>query len=292
MIGAILKIRICQSRRILNDLGLGRVIFVFFMLAGLAYQLFIATKDSLQIAIPVWLLIILLLHFKRKDLLFLKSHVTGYKQVMMIEYLFISLPLLSGLIYYNHFLWLIGYPVALVLILQIARQPKKFTLNTFIQKWIPDQDFEWKSGVRNSLFYLIPIWITGIAGSFWPGTVPVVMMVLGLFLIGFTQKNEPLQMLIVFEKSAGRLLLHKIKQQLSLMTIIMLPLMIIYFIFHPQYWYITAMFYLILVICLTYAVLCKYAFYRPDLSTGNQVFVALGPASILVSFLLPLVLVL
>ncbi|HLN53441.1 MAG TPA: hypothetical protein VK212_07005 [Lentimicrobium sp.] len=292
MINAILKIRVCQTRRILNDLGLGRVLFVVFMLAGLCYQLFITMNDKPQIGTPICLLLILFLHLKRKDLHFLKSHIDNYKWVILVEYFILSIPVIIGLAYYNRLTYLVGYLGVLASIIQVRRQFRKFTLNSFIQNWIPDDAFEWKSGVRKSLIFMVPVWLTGIIASFWPGTVPAVMLVLGLFIIGFIQKNEPLQLVLVFEKSAGRLLWFKIKQQLLLLSIFFLPLMLLYFFMHPQYWYIAAAFYIIIAICLIYAILCKYAFYRPDIETGNQVFMALGPASIFVSFLLPLILIL
>lgn len=292
MIYAILKIRICQARRIVNDLGLGRVIFVFLMLAGLLYQLFIATKGKPDVATLICLLLVLFLHLKRKDLLFLKSHVERNKMVLLIEYLILSLPLLAGLSYYLHWLFLAGYLTVLTLIVQIGRQLRKHTFNSFIQRWIPDDCFEWKSGVRKSLFYILPIWLTGLGISFWPGTVPIVMIVLGIFFIGFFEKNEPLNMLLVYEMGATKLLRYKILRSILIFSIVVFPLMVVYLIIHPDYWYFPLIFYTIVTVILTYAILCKYAFYRPDISTGNQVFTALGPVSIFVSFLIPLILIL
>lgn len=294
MISSILKIRFKQLIRIVNSLGIGRFIFIVIVLAMIFLFVFMSIKsrEGDYFTGSIWLVLILVLHLKRKDLTFMRSHIERFRLLLFIEYSLISIPVIGGLIYWNKYA---EFAVFLILLTGIALSTKsirKLTLNTWLQRLIPDQCFEWKSGIRSSLLLLVPLYIIGIAVSGWPATVPVVMILLGLITVGFNEKNEPLPMLLVFERSPNNLLLIKIRNHLLLFSLFVVPLMIVYLVRNPEYWYIVTIIFLLNILIQSYSVLTKYSFYQPHVLSGNQIFNILGSVSILVPLLIPLVIVL
>jgi hypothetical protein len=294
MISLILTIRFKQLGRIVNNLGLGRFIFIVIIIAMITLFIFmsIRSRDGVYFSTGIWLLLILTLHLKRKDLSFLLTHIEKYRFLLVIEYIVISIPVIAGLIYWNHYADFALFLGLLIGIAFITRSIRKITLNTWLQQLIPDECFEWKAGIRNSLIYLAPLILLGFACAGWPGTIPIVMILIGLIALGFTEKNEPLPLLLMFEKSSYKFLLFKIGNQLKLYSILVIPLMIVYIIIHYEYWYIVAAFYLLNIVVQTYAILSKYSFYQPHVITGSQAFNIIGSISIVVPLLLPLILVL
>lgn len=294
MVTAFLKIRSKQGIRIINDIGIGRFLFVFLLLAGVSGMVFMAiqTKTGAYLITVCCLIFIGILHFNRKDLIFLLTHVEQFRLLISLEYIFVSIPVIAGLLYWQKFIVLLIFLTLMSAIVATTKSLRKRTLNTWLQRLIPDDCFEWKSGIRSSLLYLSPLYIIGLAASWWPGTIPVVMIVLGLAAVGFTEKNEPLPMLLVYELSPNQLLLFKIRNQVKLYSIVVFPLLLLYILLNPDYWYIVSAIYLLNIMIQAYAVLTKYSFYQPHVISGNQVFNILGSVSIFIPFLLPLILIL
>jgi hypothetical protein len=75
-----------------------------------------------------------------------------------------------------------------------------------------------------------------------------------------------------------------------MISIILLPLLLAFVLFHPELWYIPVIELLLISFVLWYAIFLKYAFYKPmqQLSAG-QVFIAIGAMSLFLPFLVPLV---
>lgn len=294
MISSILTIRLKQLIRIVNSLGLGRFIFIVIVLAMIVLFIFMSinSREGAYFTGSTWLILILALHIKRKDLTFLRSHIEKFRLLLVIEYSLISIPVITGLIYWNKYAEFVIFLILLTGIALRTKSMRKLTLNTWLQHLIPDQCFEWKSGIRSSLLFLVPLYIVGISASGWPATVPVIMIIFGLVTVGFNEKNEPLPMLLVFERSANNLLFIKIRNHLVLFSLFVIPLLILYLFRNPEYWYIVTIIFLMNILIQSYSVLTKYAFYQPHISSGNQIFNILGSVSVLVPFLLPLVVVL
>ena len=82
-------------------------------------------------------------------------------------------------------------------------------------------------------------------------------------------------MIFAYEMGPTKFLTHKIKMQLSLFTILTMPLIIAFLFFYPDKWYIPISEYFIFITAHTYIILTKYAFYKPnDNSSGAQAWEA------------------
>jgi hypothetical protein len=230
------------------------------------------------------LLFILMLHTKREDKLFLKINFSNYKWIYLVEYLLISLVLLVFLLIHNFWNITLLTIVVIGIITQSDLKINRKNYNTRIQKWIPDECFEWKSGVRNLFPIIVIIWLIGFLFSFLVASVPIALFILGIISLNFLEKGEPYQMIIAFEKDPKKFLSLKIWQQLAIQTVISAPMIIVFQFFHFHLWYVPFIVYLVVCILQIYAILVKYSFYEPNSkSAAAQVFIGIG----LVCFMLP-----
>jgi hypothetical protein len=198
-----------------------------------------------------------------------------------------------AMIYYQLWMYLLVVLIFLIVVPFINISTKKSSINSIFQKLIPDDNFEWKAGVRKYLFVFVGVWIIGLIGSYFVAGVPIATFVLGVLVMNFYEKPESLQVLLAVELSAGRFLAMKLQNHLLAFTILIAPLIFSYLIFNLQYYYIPLVEFLIFAILLVYTILLKYAFYQPNTaSAASQVFTMIGIVCIFVPVFIPVVLLL
>jgi hypothetical protein len=292
MIQSFINIRIKQILRSSKGLGLIRIIVLTGLLGIAGYGLFTQTRDTPNsfYSIGIYLTIITLVHISRSDGRFLKIHFNNFKLIFLIEYLLLLLPLFACLIYHKHWISVISVSACTSIVVNIDFKIKQKSLNTSIQRLIPSDCFEWKGGVRKTFALIVVLWIVGLGTSFFVGSVPIVLLVLGILPWSFYEKDEPLQMILAYEMGPDKFLIHKIKMQLSLFTILSLPLIFSFLIFHPDKWYIPIAEFLIFTTSHIYIILTKYAFYQPNnKSSGAKAWVAIGAMGLIIPVLIPVV---
>jgi len=292
MIIAFLIIRFKQLLRALIGIGVFRlfVLVVILFLIALGMLLQISKEPNVFIVAGVFLFIILTVHLKREDKLFLKTYYDHFKLLHFIEYFILSVPLIIMLFIHNQWLIVPVYIPFLFVIPFINIKTTYVNYNTKLQKLIPDNCFEWKGGLRKNLLSLSFIWILGFSTSFFIGSVPLVLFILGLFPLSFYEKGESLQMLLAWEIRTKSFLLIKIKNQILLFSVLSIPLIIAFVLFHPERWYIPLVEFILLLSFQIYIIVLKYAFYKPNMKSGGaQMFSAFGTISIFMPFFIPVV---
>jgi len=293
MIEAFIKIRFKQFYRWTIEMGLIRLIFLIGLLGFIAFILFKQTSKipNAYYVSGAFLLMVILIHIKRQDKIFLKIHFINYKLIYLAEYLLLIIPVIVSLIY--HFQWIIAVSIlcAIGAIVNIdIKKPKQRNLNTKLQQLIPYDCFEWKAGIRKTLFLIITFWMIGLSTSFFIGSVPIVIFILGILPLGFYEKGEPLQMVLAYEMGSNKFLFHKIKMQTILFSVLSIPLMVGFMIFHFERWYIPIAEYFIFISLHTYVILAKYAFYEPNKKSGAlQLFGIIGVMGTIIPVLIPVV---
>ncbi|NOU45663.1 MAG: hypothetical protein HOO86_01220 [Bacteroidales bacterium] len=292
MIETIVKIRFKQIYRALIGLGLIRIIFLIGLFGFIVFVLFIETSkypDSYYVT-GLTALIILMVHAKRQDKLFLKTNFDNYKRICFVEYLISVSILITFLIFHFQWIPLLLLLSALYLIIQLDLKIKKRNLNTKLQQFIPSECFEWKGGVRQTLFILVTLWIIGFCTAFFIGSVPIVLFILGIIPFSFYEKGEPYQMILAYEMGTTQFLFHKIRMQLLLFSVLTMPLIAAFLVFHFERWYIPIAEYFIFISLYIYLILTKYAFYEPNSkSTSAQIFGTIGVFSGIIPVFLPVV---
>ncbi len=292
MIKAFLKIRFKQLLRALIGIGLFRlfVLLAILFLIIIVMSLQVSKEPNIFIVSGFHLFVILTIHLKREDKLFLKTHFNQFKLLHFIEYFILSIPFVIILVIHNQWLFILAYIPFLFVIPFINLKTKYINYNTKLQKIIPDNCFEWKGGLRKNLLSLSLIWIVGFSTSFFIGSVPIVLFILGLFPLSFYEKGESLQMLMAWEMRTKSFLFIKIKNQILLFSALSIPLIIIFVLFHPERWYIPVAEFILLLSFQIYIIVLKYAFYKPNMKSGGaQMFSAFGAISIFMPFFIPVV---
>ena len=291
MIKALLHIRLRQFYRAICTIGLFRMIFVAGLIGFVGFTVFItsateSTSPGLSLA---FLALITLIHLKREDKLFLKSNFPNPKMLMLAEYALLAIPVAGCLLLHQQILAL-ALLVGLVPIAHLDVKTKYSALNTHLQQRIPPDAIEWKSGLRKQLFLIVPLWILAALTSFFIGSVPLALFLLGIAVLGFHEQCESLAVLFSYELGAGKLLRLKILRQLQLYSLMVVPLIALFLVFHPDRWYIPAAEYLLFCCLQVYAVVVKYAFYQPNnRSSAAQLFVGFGVVGCLMAVFLPVV---
>ncbi|MGZ2369606.1 hypothetical protein ACXR6G_07450 [Ancylomarina sp. YFZ004] len=292
MIGEFINIRFKQVYREIKGIGLFRVIFLAGLLVFLGFILFKQTEilPNVYYFSGIYLSVIVLIQLIRHDKLFLKSHFNNYKLICLTEYSILTIPLLLCLIYHSHWLLIFISFLSLFLIANLDFKVKPRDLNTKIQQCIPYDCFEWKGGLRKFFLFIVPLWIISLTTSFFIGSVPIAIFILGLVPFGFYEKSEPYQMILAYEMSTRRFLFHKISLQIILFSVITIPLVLTFMFFHYEHWYIPIVEYIIFISLHIYFILAKYAFYEPNSKSPiTVIFGSIGATAIFIPFLLPVV---
>jgi hypothetical protein len=140
------------------------------------------------------------------------------------------------------------------------------------------------------LVLIVALWSIGLGTSFFIGSVPIVLFVLGILPWSFYERGEPIQMILAYEIGPAGFILHKIKMQTVLFSILTIPLIIAFLIFHPDKWYIPVSELFIFTTSHIYIILTKYAYYQPNKkSTGAQAWISIGALGIIIPVFIPLI---
>lgn len=278
--------------RMFAGIGLFRLLVLLIFVVFLAMGLLSSTGSvpGVYIVTAVYWGAVMLIHLRRPDKIFMRTQLARHRRIWIVEYFILLLPLIGCLVYHFHWWMLLIVLLALPLFVVFKFDERQRSFNSRLQRMIPDNCFEWKSGIRKNRLLILFLWLVGMGAFFYVGTVPVVVFILGLLTIGFYEKTEPLQMLVAFEMKPLNFLFFKIRKQLGLFVILILPLILVFLIFHIEYWYIPLVMCLLLLSLMVYVILLKYAFYVPQgAGAVVRIYSAIGMFGIVIPFLLPVI---
>ena len=291
MAWAILYIRLKQLQRSINGIGIFRFVFLIILTGFFIFVLYVfSAKSPASRYISIgFLLMILLLHLRRKDKLFLKVHFPDYKLILLTEYMILVIPFL--IVFIIHRQWIALGELAFIFIIPgLEIKTKSKSLNTRLQELIPSDAIEWKAGIKKQFYLIVPLWGLAASTSFFIGSVPVSILILGILSLSLYEHNEPFQVLMAYELNPKRLLWLKVRRQFQLFSILILPLMALFFFFHTDRWYIPVLEYVLFCFLNVYVIMAKYAFYEPNVkSPANEIFNIIGTLGILIPVFLPVV---
>lgn len=292
MIEALIKIRFKQLYRGIIGIGMIRMIFLIGLLGFVIIFLFIQSSmipNAYYITI-VNLLIVTLVQIRRQDKIFLKSHFVNYKLIYFAEYILLIIPIIFCLLYHSQWILAVSVIFEIGAIVNFDFKLTQRSLNTKIQQFISYDCFEWKAGIRKTLFSIIILWIIGLGTSFFIGSVPIVIFIFGIIPLSFYEKGEPYQMILAYKMSTNKFLFYKVKLQIVLFSILTIPLMVVFLIFHFEMWYIPVVEYFLFISLHVYFILTKYAFYEPNSkSDAAQLFGAFGAIGTIIAVFIPIV---
>lgn len=251
-----LKVRILMVSRLMKDLGILRSI----LLIGFTVSLFF----DYRIAFISALLLPLFWHFQRKDRDFIAHLSLSQRNVFLIEYIFISSPVLIYLLVTVHILLFGALLIYLFLISGIPFlkiSPKKALHSLPL---ISSSLFEWKRGFRKSYKSFLLVYLPCIIFSKNEFITPSVIIIISIFISSMYDTCEPVFYLITEQRSPVQFLFYKCKKAITFYLFLISPLCLVYFLFHFKLltWLLFAFFggsFLIIE-----SILLKYALYAEN----------------------------
>ena len=286
----LIKIRFLQVFREFRDMGMFRAVFLMVAIVPLL-TLFLYRRLSIHgydyAILGVVLFLIFIIHHNRKDYFFISKLSNTPALIFFVEYLVFSVPLLVLLFVFGQYVQALLYIVLLLSVCFVKPAPKGAKTKTYNSwmKHIPIAMFEWRSGIRVSLPAIILFYGLGLAGIFNIWLSVVSLFVLSLIFCTFYGANESQKILVASEQNTDVFLRCKIGQHVKCWALFLLPLFLIAFVHYQHWMYILAAF-AVSVNLLIFAMLAKYAYYRP-VSNGilSQFIISLA---CLLSITLPL----
>ena len=290
MIATLFRIRMNQFWRVLEDVGIVRVLvlgaFIGFPLIGGIKK--VAAPELHPVVAIVWALILCGIHFQRPDKSFLKLVGSNPFQVYLVEYFLLSLPVIGLLVFYGGFLWAASLLPFLVLLSALNFTIGKRQVRAINMNWIPVRGFEWKSGMRKNGLLFILFFLLGIGLAFTPFMIPISIAGFGIVAASFYLEGESVMLLRQFADSPKGLLRKKIADGSLWLSFGVLPLAVVYVCLHPQFWFIPLVLWIAGSLLISFAILIKYALFEPGQKLEkNGMILALFGVFLFIPFLLP-----
>lgn len=216
------------------------------------------------------------MHQRRADHAFLQRHLHRPRVALIVEYLVLMVPVSVAIFSTTALVW----STLLLLAGVVPWIPVKHGSQVRaigVRKHIPPQHFEWKSLVQSTHPLGLLLWLAAI-GSCWLPVLPLFLVgAMAMLVAGAQEQCEPRAMLLATAVDARALLQSKVFGSVRLMSIIILPVLVGATIFRPEWWWAHALFGLGMLVLVAYAIVLKYANYRPNIrleANGANVSVA------------------
>lgn len=248
----------------------------------------IQSSEHVEWSLLLVAVVMSMLHLKRTDKVFFDLYAERSTLIYQVEYLFVVLPITVLLLFMGFWQLTIGCILIALVVPFISMKGTSITLNSPLQRFIPSQAIEWKSGVRKMWLPMLVIWSMGMAGSSFIAAVPITILLLGMFVPAFYEKMESLPVLLTPELNPSQFLQQKIIIAVGIFTVICLPLIVLFAVFHTEQFYIPVIEFALFSLLLIFAICVKYAFYLPEPdASSNQTLLGIGFVGIFVPFILP-----
>ncbi len=255
-----LKIRLLQGYRLLQELGWLRVLLFAVFVIPFAIR-YIVNPHYTLFAYGVLLSSI---HFFRTDTHFLRLQHFPYRAIFRCEYGILAAPMLVYLAWQQNWLY-----VGLLLLLVAVLPYLSLTIRVqpFQVKWLSKifhpQAFELQSGVRKNLPVLVVAWLAAAFSMQFIYALPVFIIFLTLHTAFYYLEMEAAQIPSVVAKNPMQLLGRKIQFQYCYFWLFLSPLLILFCIFHTNYWFIIAYFVFSSSLAQLFPIFYKYAVFSP-----------------------------
>jgi hypothetical protein len=276
----LLKVRTSQIKRILYELGNYGIFAVLFTILLLAFSCYLYSLQPYSLLTSILVLsVVLYIHTNRIDLDFLSSKFENDYKILVAEYGLLCSPFLLLATIFLRFDSLLMIIFG-IFIIPFIRIKIKFVVGHFITRYIPNEYYEWKSGVRKTKF-LPFVFILAAYCSCGFYVLPLAFLWLTSIMIAtFYDENESLEVLMHNSKIKN-IFQYKILRSIKLVSIIYLPVLIVNCILIKESVLINLMFYFSQMIFILFVLVFKFKNYIPNYNViKNSNFVAsIGIAS-------------
>ena len=259
----LLRLRLLQLRRVMPGYGVG---LVAMCAIGLLWGVRAAVRSDPTYAPYIAagaLLTVWGMHQRRADHAFVFRHVPTARWAMAAEYSTLLLPVVLGLLAGGA--W--GPAAGVVLVPALAWVPVRISsgvLGRWLRRWIPAGMYEWRGFVQHTYPGSLLVWGASMACCWLPVLPMFLLGALALMASSAQEICEPRSMLLASARNTEALLRMKVFGAVRVMALLQLPALIGATIVRPAWWWIHGLFGVGMVVLVAYAVVLKYANYRPD----------------------------
>jgi hypothetical protein len=134
----------------------------------------------------------------------------------------------------------------------------------WLRKRMPAHLFEWKSMLQSTHPWSLLLWVAALVFCWLPVLPLFLLGAIAMLVAGAQEQCEPRAMLLATAINGRSLLRKKVLGSMQLVSFIVGPVLIVATIFQPQWWWIHALFGLGMLVLVAYAIVLKYANYRPN----------------------------
>lgn len=216
------------------------------------------------------------IHQRRADQAFLQRHVPQARVAMAVEYGALLWPVLLAIVSTGAWAW----SALLLLAGVVPWLPVKQGSHVRaigLRRRIPPELFEWKSLLQSTHPLGLCLWLAALAFCWLPVLPLVLLGAMAMMVAGAQEQCEPRAMLLATAVDARVLLRMKVLGSMRLMVFIILPVLVGATVFQREWWWIHLLFGLGMLVLVAYAIVLKYANYRPNVrleANGANVSVA------------------
>lgn len=259
----LLRLRWLQVRRAMPTYGL---VMLLVALIGAVFLLHKAVVHDPALAPYIAggaLFVVFGLHQRRTDHHFLQRHLPQARSAMALEYGACVGPVLLVLL-------LVGawrYAALLPLALLVPWSPVMRTSGVravWLRKRIPAHLFELRSMLQSTHPWSLLLWIAALCFCWLPVLPMFLLGALTLMICGAQEQCEPRAMLLATASDARALLRGKVFGAMRLVLVLYLPVLACATVVRPEWWWIHGLFGIGMAVLVAYAVVLKYANYRPN----------------------------
>jgi hypothetical protein len=290
MTKTLIYIRSRQIKREADGLGLYLIIFIAIA-AFLSLVTYFQYKHNQKAWYVVAVLAItcLAIQYTRKDKQFIYKQLDKPHLQIFLEYTILTLPFsITSLITKN---WLC-FPLLLLILVCIPFfkfQFKHTAVFKQLSSLIPASNFEWISGIRKQYIPFIGLYLVALFFC-WVRILPLFLLwFVTIIISSFYLENEPVHILREGNKTARKILLHKINVNIKYILILYSLPVIINAIFVQEFLMIAVLFIPVQLALICFAVVLKYSTYKPQTSLlGNSVAFSIVAMISAVPYFLPI----
>jgi hypothetical protein len=288
----LLTLRLRQAARLLHSAGPGYLLLLLLVTAGLWLSVLGSLNElTPAVALVLGALLVGLVHLRRGDIAFLLKLEVPIRALLLCEYLLLLLPITILILLFGRSeaagtFWASG-TLSLILPLHTSTGRRYGWMPAL--HWLPLRLFELRIALRRNWLGFGLAWGLGLASfqhfAFYIASAAITGLLLMPAFEAFEAKD-----LIHYSQN---FLWKKFGQNLQAVLIAMIPATTLLLLFQPAYWFLAAGALVYFTFLLFFAIIYKYACYRPGLKSvppGNftaiYLILLLIPGGILANFVL------
>lgn len=288
----LLQLRWWQLRKEAKGVGwlyLALLLLAVFVVSAGLYSFYSRGLGEACLASGAVVLSVLGIQWSRLDKAFVRKHMPGGLRNIALEYMVLTLPFTLPVLFTPYWWLFLLLQAAHAGIAGLSAGFRQRTALVFLSGWIHPRDFEWLSGMRRNAVFLLPCYLAAW-GLCWLKVAPLIpLWIITAVAASFYIECEPLHILKAVYTHPAALLRAKMLRHLKLLVAILLPVLIVNSLCCPEMTVLNLVFLSAQIILLVFALLLKYAGYRPDIRLGgSSLLMGLMSVSVLIPFLLPL----